>query len=107
MWAFSQVLREKIGLEPDHDRFEAETFSYRVNGGKFKNKLGDIICHRKGLGAGIVSHECCHAAIHSARRLGIRIDRLPQHKTQEDFCKLHGEFVRHFWNGYYGKGKKE
>ena len=59
-----------------------------------------IYFHTKGLGAGIVVHECAHAAIWMLRERGWT-KYATSSNSEETFCYLIEHMVRGFWTEWY------
>ncbi len=119
---------EKIGMTGSEAAFNFlavtstwTTLTIRISKGKDgrrrwkqDNCIGHMLFYRKRVGAGIVAHECTHAALrfaevilkipardlYHARRGG----RAP--KNEERFCHAIGDLVSQFWCGFYARAPK-
>lgn len=78
----------------------AECFSYTpVKPNGLLNKRGDILFHYQAMGAGILAHEICHAALYLYRFKN-------PHKHNEKFCQLIESLTKQFWGQWWNKKNK-
>jgi hypothetical protein len=86
---------------------------YNVKGNLTKH-VGTLCFYQERLGAGIVAHECSHAAFNAMRReyphytfdygTLCQSDVIPVEHPEEYFCLALGNLVTQFWNSYYDQG---
>jgi hypothetical protein len=83
----------------DETSFRAICRSYQClsSKGRLKNEIGDILIPEKYCRVGIISHECCHAAIYYFKEKGLVVND----ETEEQFCLIQGDLNRQLVNGYY------
>lgn len=70
------------------------------------DEMGQILLHQAAVGAGVVAHECTHAALAWARRVGLSIAPSldgPQDAPEADerLCWVLGWLVSQFWTEYF------
>ncbi len=84
------------------ENFDAITLPYRFETGsrELKREIGTILFHRQRIGAGCVSHEMTHAAIHFLDFIGMTPADLAEHKSEEKFARLVGNLTRQFYQSY-------
>ena len=119
MYLFHEAQDRKRGVNPGPRDFRGITKRWRwlrrhhrTGRWRLRNNIGCILLTAQ-TGAGTVSHEMTHAAIGWATHRGFRLGQISPEvrrtsgnpraasRIEERICRVQGDLVRQFWNGYY------
>lgn len=111
IWSTEEELRLATGHKTISGLFRTYTvfnFDKGTNAEVIQPFFGEMHLYEDGMGVGIVSHECTHAAMEWAHRHSLKpFERksneepdIPVNSDEERFCWMVGNLVRQVFNNY-------
>lgn len=99
-----QAIRKGIAGSMNFDAITMSFTLLKLKAGRWLRsaKVGEILFFQGGFGAGTVSHECTHAALHWSWRQGRHASRFRNDTNREErLCHVQGGLVTQFWQKYW------